>query len=139
MVVDPAVHMLPAGTRPATATTTIGSKGVGAKAPQHLDVQVQQVARSRVFVAAPGGSRLQITQAMEAKTAQNTADGGPAEPRLLRDIHPGEVFPPQLLDLREQLWGSRTAQTLRPRAAIGHTGVTFGLITADTIYGQSCR
>ena len=73
---------------------------------------------------------------MEAETAQNAADGGPAEPRLLRDMHPGEALPPQLLDLGEQGWGGGLAQALRPRAAIGHTGVTFGLITADPFTGS---
>ncbi len=66
VVVDGDVHVCPAGARADAATTAIGTKGDGAEAAQHLDIQVEQIAGRGVFVADAGRSRFEIAQAMDA-------------------------------------------------------------------------
>jgi len=57
-------------------------------AHQALDIQVQQVARSRMFVAIGRQPRLQVADAVQAQSPQHTADGGRAQAELLGDPHP---------------------------------------------------
>ena len=44
-----------------------------------------------MLIANQGNSRLQIAHAVQAQTAENAAHGGPAQPRGLGNVVPGEA------------------------------------------------
>ncbi|MGB8771663.1 MAG: hypothetical protein WCC92_18770 [Candidatus Korobacteraceae bacterium] len=92
MIVDSDVHLGPSGTWTAAATTAIGAEGDGAEAAQHLDIQVQQIARVRVLITDSGRRWFEIAEASQTTTAKDAAHGGPAESGLLGDMNPGEAL-----------------------------------------------
>jgi hypothetical protein len=70
---------------------------------QLLDVQVQQVARGGVLVALDRRFRPQLAHPAQLQLAQDAADGGPAQPRLLRNPQACPALAPQHFDPGYQL------------------------------------
>ncbi len=70
---------------------------------QALDVEVQQIARSRVLVADHGRQRFQIAHPAKLQPPQDAADGGRTELQLQCDPDPGPTLAAQRFDSGNQL------------------------------------
>jgi hypothetical protein len=95
MVIDGDVKILPAAMMVAT-TAAVGTNLDFGKAAQLLDIEVEQIARSGMFITLDGNGRLQIAHAVQAKAAENAAHGGPAQTGELGNVKAGEALSPQL-------------------------------------------
>ncbi len=71
MIVDGDVHVLPTGAGRLTPAAAIGTHAHRAKAAQLLDVEVEQIAGMRMFVAQHGRGGLKIAHAVEVQTEEN--------------------------------------------------------------------
>ena len=65
-----------------------------------FDVDVDNLAGSRTFIAEDRLGRLQRRQAVEAEALENAADGGRRNPDLGRDLLASMALPAQDLDRR---------------------------------------
>src|ERR1051326_14072 len=108
-----------------TTTATIGTRNHAGKAAQLLNIEVEQIARSRVLIANQGNSRFQIAHAVEAETAENAAHGSSAQAGSLGNVVPGEALAPQLFDVLCQRFPGTTRGTMRTRRAIVQTRQTL--------------
>src|ERR1051326_4281977 len=116
-----------------TTTATIGTRNHAGKAAQLLNIEVEQIARSRVLIANQGNSRFQIAHAVEAETAENAAHGSSAQAGSLGNVVPGEALAPQLFDVLCQRFPGTTRGTMRTRRAIVQTRQTLLLITVGPL------
>jgi hypothetical protein len=80
-------HMQELGTDALDAISAVAGDAVRwpLDAHQTLDIQVQHVARSRMFVAVGRQRRLDVADAVQLRPAQHTADRRMAQPELVRD------------------------------------------------------
>src|SRR6185312_1360962 len=121
------MNIFPTAVQRAT-TATIGTRNHAGKAAQLLNIEVEQIARSRVLVANQGNSWFQIAHAVQAETAENAAHGGPAQAGSLGNVVSGEALAPQLFDVLCQRFPGTTGGTMRTRRAIVQARQTFLLI-----------
>ena len=76
VIVDGDVQSLPAGELRAAAATAIAANGDLLIAGHALDVEMEQIAGSGMFIAHDGRSGMQVTPAVEMSALQDAADGG---------------------------------------------------------------
>ena len=76
VVVDGHVQGLEAGMFALSAQPSIAAQAHFGKARHALDVQMQQVARSRVLIAHDGGTGMQVAPSAQPGAAQDAADRG---------------------------------------------------------------
>ena|SRR5579884_209646 len=86
VIVDGDMQSLPAGKLGATATATVAANRDLLIAGHALDVEMEQIARSRMFVAHDGRGGVQMTPAVELSSPENATDGGRAETGGLGDL-----------------------------------------------------
>jgi len=98
MVVDGDVEALPAGMMFA-ATATVGTSDDVGKAAQGLEVEMEQIPRSGMFIADQRYSRFEIAQAIEAQATKNAADSGPAATCKAGNVQAGEALAAKLFHL----------------------------------------
>src|ERR1017187_3069612 len=91
-------------------------------AHQALDIEMQQVAGSSVFIAIGRQLRFDIADAAQLQPPQHAADRGRAEPKLLGDPHPGPTLPSQPLDLHDPLLRRAAWRPMRSRTAVSQPG-----------------
>jgi len=100
---------------------------------QTLDVEVQHVTRSRVFVAVGRQLRFDIADAVELQPAQHTADRRMAQPELVRDPDAGPSLSPEPFDLNDPLPGRSAWRTMRTRTTVLQPRYTLLPITPDPL------
>ena len=135
MVIDGDVQQFPTG----AASFIVGIAGEAMArfddAREFFGVEVQQVARMRVFIANHRHGGLQLAGAAEFMTAQNAADGGGTEARGLCNAHRG----PTLATQREHqfaLFGAGAARRmLRARTGVVQSRLAVELIAAHPLGG----
>jgi len=98
VVVDGDMHVLPAGAMNAAAAVAGDATTDGVETSDLLDIEVEQIARSSMFIAQDRCSRLQISNAAEVKSAQDAADGGTTSPDGERDAESGPALAAQPFD-----------------------------------------
>ena len=86
VIVDGDVQSLPAGELGTTATAAVAADGDLLIAGHALDVEMEQIAGSGMFVAHHRRSGMQIAPAVEMSALQNAADGGGTEAGGLGDL-----------------------------------------------------
>ena len=97
VVVDGDVQELGPDAPDRIAAVTGNTMGWPFDLDQAFDIEVQQVARSRVFIADDRGLRLQIADAVKLQPAQDAADRGRADLQLQRDPYACPALPAQPL------------------------------------------
>src|ERR1700752_3844727 len=106
MVVNSDVQVFPAAMMLAAATA-IGTKLNVGEAAQLLDIEMEQIAGSRMLITHDGNGRLQIAHAVQAQATKDTTDGSAAQTGGLGDVEAGEALAPQLLHaLRHRFSGT---------------------------------
>ena len=98
MIVDGDVEAFPAGMVFAAAAA-VGTSDHVRKAAQLFQIEMEQIAGSGMLIADQWHSRLQVAHTVEAQTAQDTADGGPAATGEAGNVPTGEALTTQLLHL----------------------------------------
>jgi len=133
VVVDGDVEELPAS----AASLVLGIAGDAVSglvdAGQLLDIDVQQVSGTYMFV--PVGRQFWFEHAdlIELKPGEDAADSGAAETCHLCDLNAGLALPPQLPDvLSYRLWGAARG-SMRARAEVGQPRQAQGAITAEPL------
>ena len=100
---------------------------------QALDVHVQEVAWSGVFVALEDGLWLEIAEAVRLQATQDTADRGAARAGLAGDAEVGPALAPQRFHPGHLVRSRCLAQPVRPRAAIHQAGHALFAIAPDPL------
>lgn len=95
MIIDGDMESFPTGELRATATAAVATNGNLLVAGHSLDIEMQQIPGTRMFIAHHRWSRMEIAPAIQMSPAQNTADGGGTEPRALRDLITRTMLPSQ--------------------------------------------
>lgn len=98
---------------------------------RRLDIQMQQVAGSGVFVAVGRLLRLQVADAVQLQTTQYTAHRRRAQTELARDPDPGPTLPPEPFDLHHSLLGRASRRAVWTRTAVPQTLPALLAITPD--------
>jgi hypothetical protein len=103
VVVDGDVQSLPAGELRAAAPTAVAPKGDLLIAGHALDVEMEQIAGSRMFIAHHGRSGMEMAPGVEMSAPEDAADSGGAEMGGLGDLIGGTQLATQCDDLSDQL------------------------------------
>ena len=99
VVVDTDVDVFPSGAL-STVSSVVGHAVAGpVETAQFLDVEMEQVAGVRVFVAADGRRRLEGAEAGQPLAAQQPTDGGGRDPGGGRNLRAGPAEAAQRYDL----------------------------------------
>jgi len=122
VIVDGDVQSLPAGELRAAAATAIATNGDLLIAGHALDVEMEQIAGSRMLVAHDRRSGMQMTPAVQLGALQDATDGGGAEMGGLGDVIGGAQQATQSDDLRDQLRRGSARATEGPRGTIPQAG-----------------
>ena len=131
VIVDGDVQGLPAGKLRATATASVAANGNLLIAGHALDVEVEQIAGSGMFIAHHGRSGMQMAPAVEMSALQDAADGGGTELGGLGDLISGTKLTPQSDDLVHQPGRSAARAVPRTGRTIQQAGWS---LTAKTMH-----
>jgi len=131
VVVDSDMHVLPAGAMDAAASVAGDATTDGLETSDLLDIEVEQIARSGMFIAHDGHSRFQISNATEVKSAQDAADGGTTSSDRERDAESGPALAAQPLDQVDLLGRAAKRRAQRTGRPILQTRTPLLLKTAD--------
>ena len=118
-VVDTDVHELPANAARLPVAVAGDPMAHAPDAPELLDVQMQQLARSAPFVSHQRRPLGEGLQAGQAELAQRAGDGGAADLHDLGDLRPGPAELPQALDLDHERRGDRARRAAGPTRPVG--------------------
>src|ERR1035438_1106261 len=127
VVVDGDIQKLPAG----AAGFILGIAGDAmaglVNAGQLLNVDVQQVAGSRKFVAHDGPGGLQHSDLVQFEPGEDAAHGGSAQAGGLGDANPGPTLASQPLHAIDQFWGSGAGKSDRKSTRLNssHLGISY--------------
>ena len=121
MIVDGDVQSLPAGKLRTTTAATIAANGNPLITGHSLDVEMQHVARSGVFVTDHRRSGMEIAPAAEMGALQDTADGGGTEQGSLSNLIGGAMLTTQGQDLLHQVGSGATRTMAWPRRTVPQT------------------
>jgi hypothetical protein len=112
---------------------------------QFFDVEVQQIAGSRMFVAEDGDQRFEHAGFVQSQAGEDAADGSAAQARGLCDAHSGPALAAQALHAANQFGGSSTRRaqgagtTIPQRGATAQTKTLYPLgsgLSADLVLGR---
>src|ERR1700675_5118941 len=95
VVVDGDMQGLPAGMFVLAATAAVGAPRDLLEAGHALDIEMEQIAGSGMFVAHDGRGGMQIAPATEPSAAQNAADGSRTDGGAAPDLMARERVPSQ--------------------------------------------
>ena len=107
------------------------------KAPELLDIEMEQVAWLGMFVTHDGGGRFEAGQAVEAGLPEPAGDGALANAALLADLAIRLATAPLLNDLRLDRRRQGMGAGFRARGAIFESGHAFGTKTPQPFVGGS--
>jgi len=135
MVVDGDVEALPSGMMFAAAATVRTSDDVR-KAAQRLEVEMEQIPRSGMFIANQRHSGFKIAQAIEAQATKNAADGGSAATCQAGNVQACKALPAKLFHLLNLVERSTTRRAMRARGTVQEAGSALLLVTPDPLGGS---
>ena len=118
VVVDGDMQGLPSGMFVLAATATVGAPRDLLEAGHALDVEMQEIAGSGMFVAHDGRGRMQIAPATEPSAAQNAADGSRADGGATCDLIAGSMVTSQIDDVLDQRVGEPARTAMRARRPV---------------------
>ncbi len=98
-----------------------------------LDVDVDQLARTLLLIAADLLDRLQATELAEADPLQHRRDRRGRHLEELGDLRTGQADSPQRLDRLNAIWGRAVVDVLGRRGAVKQAGLAFGELAADPL------
>ncbi len=133
VVVDGDMHVLPARAMDAAATVAGDAATDGLETSDLLDVEVEEIAGSGMFVTHDGRSRFQIANAAEVEAAQDAADGGATESGGQRDAQPGPALATQPFHQVPLLGRTTTRRAQRTGRSILQAQTSLLLITPDPL------
>lgn len=129
MVIDSDMDIFPSGTMDAAPPIAGDATADGLEATDFLDVEVEQIAGQRVFVANHGRRGFEIAHAAEVESAQNAADGGATEAGGEGDPNAGPTLAAESFDPNHQVGVAAARGMLRARRTIAETAAAFALVT----------
>ena len=135
VIVDSDVQSLPAGELRASAATAVAPNGDLLIAGHALDVEMEQIAGSGMFIAHDGRSRMEMTPAVETSALQNAADGSGAKASGLGDLIGGAQIAAQSYDLGDQLRRGSARAVQRTGGTIAQAGQPQGAVAAPPLGG----
>ena len=103
---------------------------------QLFDVDVQQIAGSRMLIANDGNGGLARASGVQLQASEDAADGGAAQTGGLRDAHAGPTFAAQHFHATGQLGGSAAGRALRARGTVLQSGRAALAKAADPLGGR---
>ena len=118
VVVDGDMHVLPAGAMDAAAAVAGDAATDSPETSDLLDVEVEEIAGSGMFIAHDGRSRFQIADATEVEAAQDAADRGATESGGLGDAQAGPALAAQTFDQTLLIGGATSRRMQRTRGPI---------------------
>ena len=128
VVVDTDVDVFPSGALCALSSV-VGHPVTGpVEAAEFLDVEMQQVARVRVFIAADGRRRIEGAEAGNPLAAKHPTDGGGRDPDGGRNLRAGPAETAQRNDLDGDSRRQRPADTVWARTAVAQAVGALGLV-----------
>src|SRR6185503_6183384 len=132
------MHVVP--THAASAISQIAGHAMAwfGDAPQLLDVQMQHVAGSQVFITLHRLSWFEIAQTTELEPTKNAAHCGPAQTCLLRNAQSGPALPAQSLNQLHLLGPGQSMQTVWSATSIHQPQAPELAITSNP-FGGSLR
>jgi len=135
MVVDGDMEAFPAGMMLA-ATATIGTSNDVGKSAQGLEVEMEQITGSGMFIANQRYSGFEIAQAVEAQATKNAADGGAAAACQAGNVQAGEALATKLFHLLDLMDRSTVRRAMRARGAVQEAGSALLLVAVDPFGGS---
>ena len=135
MIVDGHVHVFPSAVADVLVAIPMNAMPDTAKTAQFLDIQMQQISRAGVFVAAGRRKRVEVAQTADAQALQDAADGGRAEFRFSRNAAAAPALTTQSFHLRNQNRRGGPTEMMRTGAVIPQPGRSFLAITAHPFGG----
>lgn len=133
VVVDGHVEELPTGTTSFVLGVAGETMAGLVDAGQLLNVDMQQVPGSGMFVAHDGQSRFEHADLVELPPSQDAAHRGPAQAGGLCDPRPGPALAPQSLHLRAAFRRGTPWRSPGTGAAIAQSGLALGAETSHPL------
>jgi hypothetical protein len=118
VVVDGDVQSFPSGMFVLAATASVSALRDLLEAGHALDVEMEQIAGSGMFVAHDGRGGMQIAPATEPSAAQNAADGSRTDGGAACDLIAGSMVTAQMNDVLDHRVGEPAWTAMRARRAI---------------------
>jgi hypothetical protein len=118
MIVDSHVNVFPSPVTQVLASLSMDAMADTPETAQFLDVQMEQVARARVFVAARWRERLQISKSADSFALQDAAYRGRTESAATSNAAARPAQATQRLHLFDQQRRSRPAEAVRARTVV---------------------
>ena len=137
MVVDADKEVFPAGAGAGMAAVPGDAVAGPAEAPEFLDVEVQQVARARVFVA-PDGRRGEGAEAGQPLAAEYPTDGSGRHPDGGGDLCAGPAPSAQRCDAADESGRYPAGRAVRTRAAVEQPVGALGPIAGHPLAHGAC-
>ena len=128
MVIHADMDVFPAGAWTGVAAVVGNAVAGAAKPAEFLDIEVQQVAGMRMFVAANGRRRVEGGQSLESGAAEDATDGGGRHMHRGGDVGATPAAPAQRHDLGRDRCRQYPGLAVWPRAAVAQSVRTLGLI-----------
>ena len=122
------MDVFPAGAWTGVAAVVGNAVAGAAKPAEFLDIEVQQVAGMRMFVAANGRRRVEGGQSLESGAAEDATDGGGRHMHRGGDVGATPAAPAQRHDLGRDRCRQYPGLAVWPRAAVAQSVRTLGLI-----------
>ena len=133
VVVDTDVDVFPSGAL-CTLSSVVGHPVTGpVEAAEFLDVEMQQVARVRVFIAADGRRRIEGAEAGNPRAAKHPTDGGGRDPEGGGNLRAGPAETAQRNDLDGDSRRQRPADTVWARTAVAQAVGALGLVAGHPL------
>ena len=135
VIVDGHVKSLPAGELRAAAPATVAPNGDLLIAGHGLDVEMEQIAGSGVFITHHRWRGMEMTPAVQLSALQDAADGGGTEAGGLCNVIGGTQLATQADDLSHQLRRGSARAMEGPRGTIPQPGQTQSTVAAEPLGG----
>jgi hypothetical protein len=135
VIVDGDVQSLPAGELRAAAPPTVAPNGDLLIAGHALDVEMEQIAGSGMFIAHDGRSGMEMAPAVEMSAPEDATDGGGAEMGGLGDLIGGTQLATPSDDLGNQLRRGSARAMERSRGTIPQTEQAQSAIASEPLRG----
>src|SRR5579863_9403211 len=138
VIVNGHVDVFPPSVGKVLITIAMDSVPHTTKTAQFLDVQMQQITGTRVFVASRRRGWIQISQATDPLALQDAADRGRTQAGRTSNAAAGPALATKRLHLLDQRRRGRTIEAVRTRTAIQQASAAVRLKTAHPL-GRSTR
>src|SRR2546421_3105346 len=133
VIIDGDMHVFPADALEVASGVAGDAVTDSSETAQFLDIEMEQIARSSMFIALDRRCGIEIAQAVEFQSAQDAADGRRAQAGVAGDATGGPTLSAELLDLLNQIGWGWSAQPPGTRTAIAQPSLSFGLKAAHPL------